>query len=550
MKMQTYVKALSLSAFLAAGIAHADTTGSSGFVNYTWMNAVINKTPVEAAACPEINTDIYGSGFKVALQKSFYGSVSASGSRWFPKNEIWSSVGVGPVKNNFGIIFSDINSLNELSAEKDKHLPDSYEEVNNWKVSDSAYWESQGGVSFYLGAGIAPIDIGVFAVATGGWVNFLQKTGPNRVYVEMSKKKIRSISFGVGLGRPNISVEKAFENSNGFAYEFLLENQGAIEAFERFMAGDMTKAQDLSKTALSGVNKISDMSESRVGLSRSFGIATPFIPILSFKASTENSYDHTEEDSVWDENIMKDTGIYIKQRNISVVGQQVKEARSFMGGKLTNDAPSLSGPLHTESLYGNFKYSYQSNWGQEKRLRKYISKVKALTGLVDETCARVPSFQDSLGFNQVVLEVNWSDAYVKELAGLNKNNSNLLTKIKALALSFQADKANAALCAVPENDNYDDTCTASSPEYINSIFNNLENYSAQMNKSFKTDRKEFAKNLAKFGQEVWKSPFVFKAFFEKGKVCGQQFKYEVSGQRITRHAIDQKFIGTEACFKK
>lgn len=549
MKMQNYAMVFSLSALLISGNATADTTGSSAYINYSWMNAIVNKTPVELSACPEINTDVYGGGFKVALQKSFYGSASASGSRWFPNNELWSSVGVGPVVNNFGIIFSDIKSLSDLAAEKEKRLPDSFEEINSWKVADSAYWESQGGVSFYLGAGIAPIDIGVFAVATGGWVNYLQKTGPNRVYVEMSKKKIRSISLGVGMGRPNISIEKAFEKSNGFAFEFVLDNQASIEAFERFMAGDMTRAQDLAKTDKSGVSKISDMSEIRSGLTRSFGIATPFIPILSFKASSESAYDHTEENSVWDETVIKDTGIFVKQRNHSILGQQVKEARSFMGGKTTNSAPSLNGTVESEALFGKFKYSYQSNWGQEKRLRKYISKVKSLTGLVNETCARVPKFDDSLGYNQVVLEVNWSDSYVKEIVGLNKSNSNLMKKLKTLALNYQSEKAATAVCSVPENDGYDDTCTNSSPESVNAIFANLDSYSAKMKKSFNTDKKEFSKNMAKFGQEVWKSPFVFKAFFEKGKVCGQEFKFEVSGQRLTRHAIDKKFTNTEACTK-
>lgn len=545
--MNYFVRALSICSVLSSGVVSAETAGSSWFVNYSWMNAVINKTPVENVACPEIATDIYGNGFKVALQKSFYASLSASGAKWFPKNEQWAGVGVGPVKNSFGIYFSDIQKLAELRDEQEKQLPTSYEEINRWKVSDSAYWESQGGVSLYLGTGIFPIDVGVFAVATGGWANFLQKTGPNRVYVEMAKKKIRSISLGVGLPGPTISVEKAFENSNGFAYEFTLDNQESIEAYERFLAGDVTKAQDLSKLRDSGVMKISDMTESKTALTRSFGMATPFIPILSFKTSTSRAYDHYEEDSVWDEKIVKDAGIYVKQRNTSIVGQQVKEVRSFVGGKVTAEAPGPEGTTHTERLYGNFKFSYQSNWGQEKRLRKYIGKIKALTGLVDETCARVPAFKDSMGFNQVNLEVNWSDAYVRELIGHGKSKTSLLPKIKSMAQSYQLRKDSTNICSFIDNDKYDDTCSDSTSEKVETIFANLENYSARMNKSYGVDKKEFAKNMAKFGEEVWKSPFVFKAFFEKGKRCGQDFKYEVSGQRLTRHSIDQRFVGTADC---
>jgi hypothetical protein len=552
MKLNYYVKTLSIFAIVASGAASADVTGNSESINYTWMNAVINKTPVVSAACPSIETDVYGAGFKVARSTSFYGSLSASRARWFPNNAQWASVGVGPVRNNFGVYYTDIDKLSELADVKEKKLPDNYEEINKWKVSDSAYWESQGGVSLYIGTGISPIDIGVFAVATGGWANFLQKTGPNKVYVEMSKKKIRSVSIGAGLGVPNIGLGKAFEDSRGFAYEFTLDNQENIESFERFMAGDVTKAQELSKFKDSGVNKISDLSDSRVGLTRSFGMATPFIPILSFKTSSENAYDHSEENSVWDEKSMKDTGIYIKQRNIYLLGEQFKEARSFIGGRTLSEVPGLEGISNkTEKLYGSFKFTYQSNWGQERRLRKYISKVKSLTGLVEETCARVPSFKDTLGFNQVNLEVSWSDEYVREILNLRKSNTNLLNKIKTLALHYQAstdgDKSVSNICSVIDNDNYDDTCTASNSDKVESIFKNLQAYSDNMNKTIKTDRKEFSKNLAKFGEEVWKSPAVFKAFYEKGKLCGQDFKFEVSGQRLTRHLIDQKFAYSAAC---
>lgn len=547
MKMKSNVLSLTIAAVLASGTAVADSTGGSGFVNYSWMNAVINKTAVKSAACPEIETDIYGGGFKVAQQRSFFGSLGATGSRWFPKTEQWAGVGVGPVKNNFGIYFSEIKKISELADEKEKRLPDNVEEISEWKVSDSAYWESQGGVAFYLGTGIFPIDIGAFVVATGGWANFLQKTGPNKVYVERSRKKIRSIALGVGVLGPSISVERAFENSNGFAYEFTLDTQEAMESFERFMAGDTTHAQDMSRMRDSGVVKLSDMSETRLGVARSFGVATPFIPILSFKSSTEHATDHVEEDTVWDEKIVKDAGIYIKQRNSFLAGKQVKEARSFIGGKVTTEVPTLEGMSKTDKLYGNFKYSYQSNWGQQKRLRKYIAKVKALTGLVSETCATVPAFKDTMGFNQVVLELNLSDDYVKELIGHGKSKTSLLPKIRSMAQSYQLNSDKSKVCDYLDNDKYDDNCSDSTSAKVSEIFSNLETYSARMNKSYGVDKKEFSKNMAKFGEEVWKSPFVFKAFFEKGKVCGQDFKFEVSGRRITRHAIDQKFVGTASC---
>jgi hypothetical protein len=292
------------------------------------------------------------------------------------------------------------------------------------------------------------------------------------------------------------------------------------------------------------------MRERRSGISSSFAISTPFIPLVSFKASREKAYDHFEEDSVWDEKVMRDSGVFIKQKNFYIVGQQIKEALSFIGGRVLSESPALGDAINrTEKFFGNFKYSYQSNWGQEHRLRSYIKKVQSLTGLTKETCATVPAFKDSLGFNQVSLELNLSDEYIREIISFDKSKVSLLNKIKTLAQNYQSsadeDKSNSILCE--NSDNGNNNCLFDSSDKVENIFKNLETYASNMNNTLVKDQKEFSRNLSKFGEEIWKSPAVFKAFYEKGKVCGQEFKYEISGQRITRHLIDQRFVSSAAC---
>ncbi len=538
---------------LQSGAIAADyKSGNSAFVNYDWINKIVNKTETAKGVCPVLEVDTYKDGFKVALEKSFYGSIGASASKWFPANTQWASVGVSPVLNTFGIHFTEVENEAQLSTEKKKQLPNTAAELDKWKVNDAAYWESQGGISLYVGTGVDPLNVGVFTVVTGGWTNYLQKTGTNKVYVERAKKNIKSISFGAGISYPNISLERVAEAASGSSYEFTLVSNEAVEAFERYMAGDTTKADELSKFSDRGVLKIADNSQKKLTNARSFGVATPFIPLLSFKASVEKSYDRTEENTVWDEDTIKDTGIYIKQRNTRILNKHFKLARSFMGGRTFTDVPSKEGRKVEEKIYGNLKYAYMSDWGQERRLRKYISKAKALTGLSEETCTRVPSLENTLGFNQVILEVNMSDEYLREIMNSKKSGSNLLGKIKAQALALQSDKALTDVCEAQDDDEVqdaNDTCANNSPAKIEAIFAKIEENAAKMEASIATDKKEFAKNVAKLGEQIWKSPFVFKAFFEKGKACGQEYKFEVSGKRISRHVVGQKWIKTESCTK-
>lgn len=551
MKMKTLPVLLAL--VLQTGAHAADyKSGNSAFINYDWMNKIINKTETPKGACPVLEVDTYKGGFKLALEKSFYGSIGASASKWFPANTQWASVGVSPVLNTFGILFTEVENEDQISEAKKKNLPKTAEELESWNVSDAAYWESQGGVSLYVGTGIDPVNVGVFAVVTGGWTNYLQKTGNNKVYVERAKKNIKSISFGAGISYPNISLEKVAEAASGSSFEFVLDSNEAVEAFERYMAGDTTKADELSKFSDRGVLKIANNSQRKLTNARSFGVATPFVPVLSFKASVEKSYDRTEENTVWDEDTIKDTGIYTKQRNTRIFNKHFKLSRSFMGGRTFVDVPAKEGRKIEEKVYGNLKYSYMSDWGQERRLRKYISKAKALTGLAEETCTRVPSLENSLGFNQVVLEVNMSDEYMRQIMNSQKSGSKLLDKIKASALAYQSNKALGDICENQDDDEVqdaNDTCVNNTPAKIEAIFSKINEHASKMESTFATDKKEFAKNVAKLGEQIWKSPFVFKAFFEKGKACGQEFKFEVSGKRISRHVVDQKWIASDACTK-
>ncbi len=532
------------------------------------MNMLVNKTPVKPEACPTLDVDLYQDGFNVIRQKSYYYSAGAVLSKWVPTAKwpattgIWSSVSVGPIKNHFGLYFTEIGQIEELSEAKKMRLPDTNEELAKWKVKDAAYWEDQGGVAFYLGAGYFPADIGLFAVATGGWANYLQKTGPNKVYVERSKKKINSVTLSANVPVASLFESKIKESSVGFSYEFTLDNEASIEAFERFMAGDITKAQELTEIPNSGVMKISDITDVRSISSRgmNFGLFLPFpftftSNLLSLKMSSDTSYEHFEENSVWDEKLVKDLGSYEKKKATRLMGKMLSTNRSFVGGQTVTDVPGADTRVVNEKLFGIFKYSYQSTWGQEDRLRKYVARVKSLTGLTEETCVNVPEIDKSLKFNQVVLQLGLSTEYIKEIIGKgNSNQGEFLDKIERLAQAYYSQDKNGDLCAVPAETenvevNYDDTCTATTSKSITKVFAKLREYAGNMNAAYGDDKQEFTKNFIKFGKEVWSSPFIFKAVYEKGKTCGQEFTYEVSGQRITRHYLTKKFAYRPACIQ-
>lgn len=537
----------SVSAFAQTDFSPINTAT----VNYDWMNKVVNLTPNRKGSCPAIGLDNYGHGFSVARETAYYLSVSASMSRWYNDLSLWTSVGVGPVKDGFGIYFTNASDWDEVITAKSKKVPNTAAEIAKWKVSDGAYWESYGGVSLYLGTGISPINVGAFTVVKGGWTNYLQKTGPQTVYVQRLNSKVKSITFGVGAYYASAGHQRQIQAAAGASYEFVLNTPDSIEAFERFMVGDNTKAQDMSEYEGSGVMKIADLTSGKVSRVNSIGIATPFIPLISFRASTDRSYDYYEENSSWDQKTEKNHGIYVKQRRSRAIGLHLRESRTFVGGITNKDYPDYStgGRVLTDSIYGTFTYHYESDWGQERRLDKYVRRAQRFTGISNETCVKIPEINNSLKYNQVRVEMKWSNEYMKAILGLTGSNKNLLSDVRRLALQNETEMAAKTVCD-EEDALYGEahSCQKSNPAKVSKDLTEVSKIASKMKSLYQENkRSEYARHAAKLGEIVWKSPALFYAFFEKGKDCGQEFTYEVSGMRLNQHKIVEKYEYSESC---
>jgi hypothetical protein len=533
-----------------AGINDAKP-GYSTHANYDWFNQVVNNTPATGNV---VDVDVNQTGYKVALQTSFYGSISGSLSQWYQASEIWTSIAIGPMVNSFGIIFTKVDNLDQMDAAKDKTLPLNVQALTNWNSGDSAYWESQGGITFYAGFGTGIVGLGTFAVASGGWANYLEKTGPSTVYVERAKMKIDSISFGANVGPVNMGMEDVVSSAKGLNFEFNFDIPGSSEAFERFMAGDAANAMLLSKDLNSGVRKVSDTNSRMSGRAFSIGLATPIVPLFSFKSTKTNDVNHEEEITSTDEIIVKDYGVYKKSKVLRlIVANHRKESTLFKGGVTSVTTGSGDQRYTTEKMYGNFKYTYQSDFGTEEKLNDKINYAKTISGLANEreTAVTVPPVTNSLKYNQVILEMNLSDDYLREIIGNGKASVGFLDRMQERALANHNRTMSTINCnQVSYGDggqtNVDPMCQLPSVE---SVFKKLKESAQQIRTGLTlADRKGFSQAMANFGKVVWSHPGVFSAFYETGRACGVELKFEVSGERITRFARSAKHEYKETCY--
>ena len=540
---------LNLLPFSSAFASDNISNGVGWTLSYDWLDQMINQSPTRGGLCPTLSIDNEKNGYRLALQKSFYGSVMPAISKWFPNDEIWSAVAIGPMINKFGITFSTLVDITKIDAEYERRLPTTANELARWRPNDAAYWESQGGVAFYVGAGYDPVHIGLFAVASGGWVNYVEKTGPSTVYVERAHKHINSAALSGGIGRVSVGIEKIMESAKGFNYEFNLEEARNAEAYERFMAGDATLAYELSQIDNSGVRKISDTSMQRFGKYFGMSITTPFIPAISLRSSQGKDANREEEFTVWDEHIVRDYGVYVKQNSSRLLGLHNKEAITFKGGR--NIVNSKTSDASSEKFYGNFKFAYQADWGQEMMLTSKINYAREITGLdsENETCVKVPNLSQTLGYNQVMLQMNLSDEYMREILGLGSSGNSFLSQIESQAKKYDYSMRMSGGCNYSSEGNTSTSIICRSP-FVEGIFSDIRQYTRRIRSSMNADQNNFSFNMANLGKAIWSNPAVFKAFFDKGKTCGAEFKFEVSGLRISKYYKEKMYSYTASCLSQ
>jgi hypothetical protein len=108
-------------------------------------------------------------------------------------------------------------------------------------------------------------------------------------------------------------------------------------------------------------------------------------------------------------------------------------------------------------------------------------------------------------------------------------------------------RSHIETCNTNDEKNFDITCYNAIANNVDDTFKKLETYTNNLKVNYFNHKNKITHDLERIGEEVWKSPAVFKAFFEKGKQCGEEFNFEVSGQRITKYLVNNKYPYSDKC---
>lgn len=490
------------------------STSNSQYLDIDFIPGFINnqKNPTSEDSCPTVELATVDEGYRFNIVKSYYASVGAGTSSWFPELGQWTSAGLGLIKSSYVGYFGNVlPGQDKKEVRKTRRIPRKAEKLAPWNVGDAIFWDSTGGVSFNIGTGISPFYVGANFVAKGSWSHYVEKTGPNKVYVGVNKKKIRSLGLSGGISYLGASQNRIKEWATGLSYELDLTSPEVQEAYADLVRGRFNNVQELEAANHPGVTKIGDLEKFKVGFTRGYGSGLPYVPLLSFRRSKARHAEVESQVFTWEASEKTNKGIFLKNHNYRIVGLHHKRLHSFEAGVKEIEEMDWDNDrkVQRNEEFANLVYKYEADFGRDNKLGRAFKKFKKVTG--QNHCLNIPDIDQSIGFNQIEYKLSWS----KEM--INSFKKNYLSWTQNMRLE----------------------------ESLSKRLTKINDLREELNKE--EDKVERSKIWSKIGEKIWKKPEVFTFFKNKIEECGGKISFEVSGENIKKIYTESSYEAKESC---
>lgn len=512
------------------------------------VSSLTRNNDVDENGCYTLNTETdIADGHRVRVEKSYSGNYMYTHSLWFPNPGIWSAVGLGPTLNRYVLFFGTAFGENGVREFKGRTLPFDSNNLSKWNVGDAVFWNSEGGAILGLGSGMSPLNLGTNLTVKGSWAQYVEKTGENKVFVSLIKRKIRTVSISAGVLYAGASLEKIKEKLKSRSYEVEFIDQAHFDAYTAFLRGDESKLKSLIAEGSTSIEPIEVISTLKYATERAIGIATPIVPIISWRNSRRSSSSYTHGEASWGTVRDEYLAEYVWQRNTRILHLDYLRESKFLAGKqvaIENDYEN-GGKKTTEKYIFELNYKYESDHGKDNRLRSQLYRFKGKTGMYN-VCVNIPNIVNRVGYNTINQKAVFSEAFTKTL--LNKLKDKSLGEV----LISKADKIVTTLLAEDERyacgrKDYNSCYESFKSWYLKSVSYLVNGYKNYVNSDFNSI--QGSNYLSYLGKTVVNNPILYRALIEEGKLCGMELTFEISGRNISM--IEKKDVFTESngCFK-
>jgi len=438
-----------------------------------------------------LDLDQYKKGHAIQIKRrigAMAGFVGRISSNLLNNNPI-SDIGLAPVFKSNSTFITTVKDLDQ--DVKFRLIPFSQKEIEQYKIGDTAYLDLEGGVAIHLGAQLGVLHAGGKYLIAGGFSVMVKKISDEEIYVEL--KKIRETGKTIYLNAifPYLELGDLKNKNHGFAYVINYKTLEGLEAYGKILLGRLDKID-----ANENVRIVKSLSADRLTKFRGMGVGIPFVPIINFSRTKENTA--SDELVVDQENKETKThfALSLKKRDMSFFGLQKTIDTAFLIRK------------NQDQTEMQMFFRHITNFSRSEKLTYTRDILIELTGLHDFLDFSIDE-NEKLKYTEIEFAVNFGEKIVETL----KHNRQKMISLLKSQKSFYAE------------DNYN----------IKQMIKNLEEKDYKLTKA------------ASFGQKLWGSKTLFQFQLDLIKKCGGDLSYEVSGKRISRLLRFKHFTETSDC---
>jgi hypothetical protein len=442
-----------------------------------------------------LELDNYSKGIRVNTRRKIGMSAGLASeySEDFNDVDLSQVIGIAPsVKTNADFVnyVEDIKSAEKLI----QFIPYNENELDKYKILDSAQFEFLGGVVFNLGLQSGIYNAGLKGTLHAGWSCSILKIDEQNIFIELKKLKEIGNSLYVNATIPNAEIGRYKQNISGASFIINYKSPEGIQAYNQFLLGRIDKITESENNVM----QVKDFNSIKKSQYKSMGLAIPYVPFLQY-TTTHEIQSITTDEKIFDESInTKKYALSLKKREINIFGRKKIIETSFLVSEDSN------------KFEMQYYFKEHDNHSTSKNLL-HIKKILAnMTGLSDFLEFKIKD-NEKLKFAEIKLSLTLGSKIIDSIKNKSEKIISYLRDIK------------------------------STDENENKIIEDYIDQSQRIRDQVET------KELAKIGQKVWSSKELFKAQYKLVRDCGGEVAFEVSGKRISRLLRKEVFSLSKNC---
>ena len=510
--------------------------------NYDIFNRAVNLTPADETDLRnnETRLDIYESGFIVTQMRMWDAGLGAMPAVYLENTSGLASLATGVA--GLAITKGRYVQYERLVQEESRvdnlaviPLPLSKKSLDRYLPGESAYFESNGGLLFIAGPGIAGAYAGGSVLAEGSFRTLVKKTGYNRAEVQVVKAKVRTASLFTGLTVMKLDSTKVKQLSEGLNYEFDFSRGGnvAAKAYEQLIAGNSSLAEEESqRSGLTGVTRISDSKGREVTRKRGMALGIPMVAMFNW--TTGKTYGETATRTYADRTTTDlNYGVYFKEEKGRFFHKHRKITRSFYSAKAVTKDENEKVIVTNEEA--NFLWSYENDSATSSSLQGAISLFHKDLGLKTEFNPTIERGQ-KLRFINLEAKVNIPESYIRKIISESQSGRSqaiMQDKARGLISDYFSNGDELDLCRdEDERTTGLDQCERGLMRESMRSISRIQSSLAGLRNSRSASAYTYA--VALMGKELVKNQFVMNAFFAQDKSCSVKYEVKLEGRRLSR----------------